>query len=713
MEMNGEKIALSRAIVLLKRPVYLAAGLASTPILPYVYGHCQPMPTRSLLLCLLAVLLPLFTRGQATGARIISIDPDSPANRIEGAWRYHPGDDPAWAHPAFSDEGWTYRPAELYKQGRADSGGAFPGIGWFRTRIAIDTSLVGTPLAISMEHTGASEVFLNGKRIVRHGEILPGGKSIKAFQPNQIPVVFSVPVAGTHLLAVRYASPDAEGHFRRYGDPDGFTMTIGVAEKVIPVHQSRTVAFSIVTIFFASFFLAFCLLHFVLFLYYRAGRSNLWFALLMLGLAILFVSGFLSGVSHNVGAYLWMRHTVGDVMILTCAALSAFVNELFGKGRMRFRLLWGILLLALAGQFFTGAKGGFIFLSLALVALEAFILIIRALYMKLPGARIIGAGLLLFILFILGGFVVLLLFNQKSIILTGVVGIVFMVMIVLAILSIPISMSVYLAWSFARVRRSLARQLSEVRRLSDKAREAEAEKQRFLETRQEELEHEVASRTLELRSQKKKSDDLLLNILPAEVAEELKETGKSEARLYNHVSVLFTDFVDFTQLSERLTPAELVAEIDQCFRAFDEIITRHGLEKIKTVGDAYIAVSGLPTANERHARDVLRAAIDILAFIQQRGGDGRHRFGIRLGVHSGPVVAGIVGIKKFAYDIWGDTVNTAARMEQSSEPGRINISQATYELVRDDFTCTARGELEVKHKGSMRMYFVNIDSNGA
>jgi class 3 adenylate cyclase len=246
-----------------------------------------------------------------------------------------------------------------------------------------------------------------------------------------------------------------------------------------------------------------------------------------------------------------------------------------------------------------------------------------------------------------------------------------------------------------------------VERLSAEARRNEAEKQQLLESRQEELEREVAMRTEELRRQKQKSDDLLLNILPAEVAEELKERGAARAKQYEDVTVLFTDFVDFTQWSESLAPEAVVDEIDSCFRAFDRIIEQYGLEKIKTVGDAYIAVSGLPVPNAHHARDVLRAALEIKSFMEERRREQPHSFGIRMGVHSGPVVAGIVGVKKFAYDIWGDTVNTAARMEQHSEPGELNISETTYAMVRDQFLVRPRGALEVKHKGCMRMYFVD------
>ena len=208
--------------------------------------------------------------------------------------------------------------------------------------------------------------------------------------------------------------------------------------------------------------------------------------------------------------------------------------------------------------------------------------------------------------------------------------------------------------------------------------------------------------------ERKKSDTLLLNILPAEVADELKLNGSTKARHFDDVTVFFTDFVNFTQASERLSPQGLIDELHTCFKAFDEITGKYNIEKIKTIGDAYLAVCGLPLADPKHAENIVRAAIEINAFMQARLAKmGSDTFDIRIGIHSGSVVAGIVGVKKFAYDIWGDTVNTAARMEQHSEPGRINISQTTYEMVKDKFACAYRGEIMAKNKGGMRMYYVS------
>lgn len=209
---------------------------------------------------------------------------------------------------------------------------------------------------------------------------------------------------------------------------------------------------------------------------------------------------------------------------------------------------------------------------------------------------------------------------------------------------------------------------------------------------------------------KKHSDELLLNILPAEVAEELKEKGSAEARQFNNVTVMFTDFKNFTQISEKLSPSELVAEIDYCFKAFDHIIDKYKIEKIKTIGDSYMAAGGLTANSTVNASDVVQAAIEIQQFIlellRKKKSEGKEQFEIRIGIHTGTVVAGIVGVKKFAYDIWGDTVNIASRMESSSETGKINISGSTYELVKDQFTCSYRGKIDAKNKGMIDMYFV-------
>ena len=213
----------------------------------------------------------------------------------------------------------------------------------------------------------------------------------------------------------------------------------------------------------------------------------------------------------------------------------------------------------------------------------------------------------------------------------------------------------------------------------------------------------------QIEEERKLSDELLLNILPLPIAKELKENGKASAEKFDNVTVLFTDFKNFTKISERLTPEQLVRELDYCFRGFDFILSQYNVEKIKTIGDAYMCASGL-TKSKTLPINIIKAALEMQEFLEdykkERMVKGLPFFEARMGIHTGPVVAGVVGVKKFAYDIWGDTVNIAARMEANSEVGKVNISESTYNQVRYNFDCEHRGKIDAKNKGFIDMYYV-------
>lgn len=231
----------------------------------------------------------------------------------------------------------------------------------------------------------------------------------------------------------------------------------------------------------------------------------------------------------------------------------------------------------------------------------------------------------------------------------------------------------------------------------------------LLRKRKEDLEALVEKRTTELRAEKQKSEDLLLNILPADLADELKNTGTAKAKRHEIVTVMFSDFEGFSKVAQQLEPEELVDIIDYCFRAFDEITSKYNLEKIKTIGDAYLCVGGLRPDDKSEAIDVINAALEIQAFMdkfiaKQKAG-GKQWFRARIGVHTGPVVSGIVGVRKFAYDIWGDTVNIASRMESHGLPSRVNISAATYAYVKDEFQCTYHGDY-TELETPVKMYLI-------
>lgn len=221
----------------------------------------------------------------------------------------------------------------------------------------------------------------------------------------------------------------------------------------------------------------------------------------------------------------------------------------------------------------------------------------------------------------------------------------------------------------------------------------------------------------QIEIERKNSEDLLLNILPASIATELKEKGKAQAKQYGEATVLFSDFINFTSIAEQLTPDELVQELDHCFKGFDFILEKYPtIEKIKTIGDAYMCASGL---GERKTMpdDLVRAALEMQSFLeehkQERIRIGKPYFEARIGLHTGPVVAGVVGIKKFAYDIWGDTVNIASRVEANGEANRVNISETTYRLIKYNFDCLYRGKVEAKNKGLLDMYFVQKELEAA
>ena len=210
--------------------------------------------------------------------------------------------------------------------------------------------------------------------------------------------------------------------------------------------------------------------------------------------------------------------------------------------------------------------------------------------------------------------------------------------------------------------------------------------------------------------EKKRLEDLLSNLLPAEVVRQLKKKQVAKSRQYKSVCVLFSDFKNFSQISKELSPEELVSELDYCFSSFDRIIEKHRLQKIKTIGDAYMCVGGLYTQGEGHVQRMILAALEIQQFLKDRKAKqpalGGYFFDARIGIHVGPVVAGVIGTKKIAFDVWGDTVNVAQQMEHHSEVGEVNISGATYKRVRNRFKCVQRGEIVAKNKKRYVMYFV-------
>jgi len=209
-----------------------------------------------------------------------------------------------------------------------------------------------------------------------------------------------------------------------------------------------------------------------------------------------------------------------------------------------------------------------------------------------------------------------------------------------------------------------------------------------------------------IQEEKDKSDRLLLNILPASVAEDLKKTGTSKPELFENVTVLFSDLAGFTDASSRIPPQKLISELNDIFTQFDGIVEVNRCERIKTIGDAYLAVCGMPQPEPDHARRMIQSALEMVGWLRDRNERSELQWHARVGVHTGPLIGSVVGVTKYIYDVFGDTVNTASRMESNSEPMKINVSETTYGLARDLFNFIERPSMEVKGKGLMKMYFV-------
>ena len=616
-------------------------------------------------------------------------------------WQFKVGNNKLYASPGYNDSLWQSLSSTKFNTKQMRELGVKPrDTIWLRTLIRIDRNLLYKALVMEFDGDGILAVYMDGHLINYIGDtIKPIGK--RSVKLSKFPVYLPITDTLSHILAIRYANDNDAI------DDWGFNFQISYAGDVWDGNKNKIIFSSVGILTIASLFATLFIVHLLLFLFYRKDLSNLYFAVFNISISILlfFIYYYINSddswfVDENMFACL-----IGGSLLAGCFSIVAFVNYLFGKRKIVAGIIMAIcglaFVLVLIDDNPDSDMGG---IAMSIAALISFLymiaMFIKAIVKKVPGSRIISFGFL-FLSLLIVVLIGVVLFNQGSITLYNqYMGMSLMLLIIAAILSIPVSITSFLAWRFANINKNLNKQLVAVETLS-------REKQDILEKQNEILEQQVTERTQELQIEKQKSDDLLLNILPEEVAEELKENGESKAQYFDHVSVLFTDFVNFTAISERLGVEELLDELNVNFTAFDEIMERNGLEKIKTIGDAYLAVCGLPVANPKHAHNAVNAALEILNFVEERKANVTYGLDIRIGIHSGPLVAGIIGVKKFAYDIWGDTVNTAARMEQNSEAGRINISLATHELVRNEFDWAYRGKIKAKGKGEIDMYFVN------
>ena len=601
-----------------------------------------------------------------------------------GAPRYTHDDDPAFAARDLVDSGW------VAMDSTREAGFQRGQVYWVRYHLNVAPELARELVDLNIYYQGAIEVYHNGLPIERFGT-LPDTRIGRSYEPADfVPrrkVSLHLALDGVpETIAVRYVVDPRD--WLQTGGTWALLLSLNLATESDDLERLEDSTLLQYGIFFGINLLI-ALLAAVIVSRSRRDRSWLFLGLFSLFVALLAVTNIpakgVFGLSlGTVGALDLFNSIVYPASLLFLVLVMRVMLD-----RLDRRSLWGFCALTLIMvivsylPYFMPIRYGdlaswiplFFFFEVARQT-------VRAVRRKVYGSWIIGTGSVIFILcgvlleqyFMFTGFEMsrwLRTFMRCSVYLT-----------------MPVTIAIFLAVRSAYHNRLLARQ-------------------------RDELDQEVHERTAELRHEKERSDQLLLNILPHEVAEELKDSGEAAAKHFDVVTILFTDFKGFTEASEKMSPQELVAELNTCFKAFDGIITTRGIEKIKTIGDAYMCASGLPDPKTSSPADVVHAALEMQAFMTsrkvERDAQGLPAFEMRVGIHTGPVVAGIVGVKKFQYDIWGDTVNTASRMESSGQVGQVNISESTHALVKNDpgFAFSPRGKVQAKGKGELEMYFVS------
>ncbi|MCC7503548.1 MAG: hypothetical protein IT229_13530 [Flavobacteriales bacterium] len=610
------------------------------------------------------------------------------------------GDDPAYAARDHVDTTWSYL------DDSADSVVAAASVHWLRYQVLPAADLKGLPLLLNVQCRNGFTLYLNGAQVLRSapmatatGSILPLSDSIPKlsvpvmFQCDGKPEVIAIRLEGAagrslndSALRISLHSGDISYQMQRsmlhYGVFIGINVIILLLALVIGWSERVDRSWLLLALLsFVSVLDTLCDLGGDLgtmgFPSNTARFLDLFGTVLTPWSPYLLIMalGMMRGELSRKRARLYTSGVI--VMTLICSAVA--VADLMGVADTRdgFTMQNDITPLMLITVIVLALFFALIICWFAIEVVRLGIQLLRSKgYQRWIGAGALASSVLTLALGItsqLTGFAVSSWFSVLSDYCSYV--------------AVPVSVAVYLAIRSVHHNRLVARQ-------------------------RDDLDLEVKERTAQLQIAKDRSDELLLNILPHEVAEELKDTGAAAAKHFDQATVLFTDFRGFTQLSEQVSPAELVNELNTCFKIFDGLMGKYHIEKIKTIGDSYMATGGLPDPTNGSPLDVVHAALEMQTFMTQHRAEriakGLPAFEMRVGIHTGPVVAGIVGVKKFAYDIWGDTVNTASRMESSGEVGQVNISENTYALVKDTpgLSFTPRGKIQAKGKGEMEMFFV-------
>lgn len=595
--------------------------------------------------------------------------------RLTGFWEFYPGEfysPQQFSAGKISAPVFVEVPHSWDKPLRTENNEAFDvpqkGVATYRLRLLLPENR-HEYLYLSVPPTDSPfRMYVNGEEALKNGDPYKEGKAIpEYYAPLGIHVNNQIKEAEIiiHLSSYRYP----RGGLRS-------AISIGREENMESTHANRMG----IELFLLGAILIMAIYHLTLYIINLPERTTFYFAGISLVVAVrIAVTG--EGILYQTGLIDWRFGTLLEYLsfYMSLPLFALFTNSLYPQEMpKRFFLIYVYLplvfiLIVIFSPIWVYAQTLFYFNALMFIFIVHFVIALVTAFVRKRN----GAGVFLSGGTILGLTVVSDMLYNMRIVPIGYIS--------------PAGFFAFFFFQSVLLARRFSQAFQLVQGLST------------------DLEIRVKERTNELEVAKRRSEDLLRNILPEKIARELQNDGIVQPQSHASVSVMFADFVNFTSVSQTMTAEEIVWELDTCYSAFDAIVIMHNLEKLKTMGDAYMCAGGIPEPRDFHEIDIVLAGLDFLRFVENRNEKKPDKFlpwHMRIGIHAGPIVAGVVGRDKFLFDIWGDTVNTASRMEKYSDSDKVNISAEVHEKVKDFFVCEERGKTEVKGKGEMQMYFV-------
>ena len=607
---------------------------------------------------------------------------------------------PVWTLPADLAQGSAVYDGSWYLESENESTG-WSGQG--KLSLKLDGSALLEPLQVFLylQQVGGTIVSIDGHLLGRVG--LPGDsrEEEQAAMRNEDPLSLWIQPDQTVLLEMQHSNYAGEAWNRIYRNPGRVILRL-----VAPAQWTREVGTWNVTVrapllFFIAVPGMLALLHFSIAGLGGKRGPNLAAGIFMLSLAVLSGTRLILASATTVDSYIvGYRLFMAVIPVFSAFGLRTMYSQFGQPGSRVYRILWWAAWPAMIYGFWAADYVAFQLVAIYGLgcSLESLRIAVRALQQRREGAVLIFVGMAVFALVV--GYNALRVFGVIPTEVWSTHSFNFGILILALVFSLNV------AREFAVTGKRLAVKLVQVQELHEENLRREREKQTLINSQKERLEIEVTERTRDLRVEKDKSDQLLQNILPAEVAAELKETGESQPRRYEEVTILFSDFSGFTATVSSIPVKRLITELNEIFSAFDDLAKEHGLEKIKTIGDAYMAAAGLPELQPDHAIRAARLARAMLDYTRRRNESSAIKWQMRIGLHSGPVVAGVVGKWKFTYDVFGDTVNLASRMESVADADQVCVSAYTYDLIKYTFGGDYGGKVPIKGKGELDVYRV-------